>query len=66
MEITCRRFAVETLVGIEGPASALLDLEARPDDPVRHERLMATVRRVEAEPSLLGSSLHLLVVGRRS
>lgn len=59
-------FVVEALIGIEGPGWTLPDLEARLDEPARRERLMAAVRRVEAEPSLLGGSAHLLAVGRRS
>lgn len=58
-------FSVEALVGIEGPAWTMPDLEGWLEDPARCERLMAAVRRVEAEPSLLGGSAHLLVVGRR-
>jgi SAM-dependent methyltransferase len=59
-------FVVEALVGIEGPGWTLSSLEAWLDEPRRRKRLMAAVRRVESEPSLLGSSAHLLVVGRRS
>jgi ubiquinone/menaquinone biosynthesis C-methylase UbiE len=56
---------VEALVGIEGPASNLPDLDAWLEDPVRRAKLLAAVRRVEAVPDLLGASPHLLVVGRR-
>ena len=56
---------VEALVGIEGPAGNLPDLEAWLEDPVRRAKLLAAVRRVEAAPDLLGASPHLLVVGRR-
>jgi SAM-dependent methyltransferase len=58
-------FVVEALVGIEGPGWTLPSLAAWLDEPARREQLMAAVRRVESEPSLLGSSAHLLVVGRR-
>jgi hypothetical protein len=34
------------------------------DDDVERERLLAVVRRVEAEPSLLGASPHLIAVAR--
>ena len=56
---------VEALVGIEGPARNLPDLDAWLEDPVRRAKLLAAVRRVEAAPDLLGASPHLLVVGRR-
>jgi len=34
-------------------------------DPVRRERLLRAIERVETVPSLLGASAHLLAVGRR-
>jgi hypothetical protein len=55
----------EALVGIEGPAWAASDLAAWLEDPRRRAKLLATIRRVEAEPSLIGASAHLLVVARR-
>jgi hypothetical protein len=58
-------FAVEALVGIEGPAWAVPDLDACLEVPRRRETLLAAIGRVEAEPSLIGASAHLLVVGRR-
>lgn len=65
-EVTDAGFTVEALIGIEGPAWALPDLESWLDEPARRERLMSAVRRVESEPSLLGASSHLLIVGKRS
>lgn len=63
------------VLAIEGPASWLPDAAAWLVDPVRRERLLRAVRRVEAEPSLLGAwrpsrallgaSAHLLAVARR-
>jgi ubiquinone/menaquinone biosynthesis C-methylase UbiE len=58
-------FAVEALVGIEGPAWAVPDLDAWLEAPRRRVKLLAAIGRVEAEPSLVGASAHLLVVGRR-
>ncbi len=57
---------VEALVGIEGPAWVLADLDSWLEDPPRRSRLLDAIRRVETEPSLLGASAHILVVGRRS
>jgi ubiquinone/menaquinone biosynthesis C-methylase UbiE len=58
-------FKVEALVGIEGPGWVLPDLDCWLEDPLRRSRLLEAIRRVEAEPSLLGASAHILVVGRR-
>src|ERR671921_1300331 len=58
-------FAVEALVGIEGPAWAAPDLDGWIEDPRRRTKLLAAIGRVEADPSLMGASAHLLVVARR-
>ena len=58
-------FTVEALVGIEGPAWAVSDLDAWLEDSRQRAKLLAAIGRVEAEPSLVGASAHLLVVGRR-
>ncbi len=55
----------EAVLAIEGPAWTLADLGEQLDDPVRRERLLRAVARVEAAPSLLGASAHLLAAGRR-
>jgi SAM-dependent methyltransferase len=56
---------VEGLFAIEGPAWTVPDLGASLEDPARRTKLLDAVRRVEAEPALLGASAHLLLVGRR-
>jgi ubiquinone/menaquinone biosynthesis C-methylase UbiE len=53
-----------TVLPVEGVAWLLSDLGAWLDDPARCERLLAAVRRVEDQPSLLGASAHLLAIGR--
>jgi SAM-dependent methyltransferase len=53
------------LVGLEGPAWLLSDLEVRWADGARRERVLKAARAVEREPSLLGLSAHLLAVARR-
>jgi ubiquinone/menaquinone biosynthesis C-methylase UbiE len=58
-------FKLEALVGIEGPAWVLPDLDSWLEDPPRRSRLLDAIRRVETEPSLLGATAHILVVGRR-
>lgn len=58
--------SVEALVAVEGPAQFMPDELAAEwlADPDRRERLMRALRRVEAEPSILGATSHLLAVGR--
>ena len=55
----------ETLVAVEGPVWTLPDLGQWLEDQARRRKLFDAIRRVEAEPSLLGASAHFLVVGRR-
>jgi SAM-dependent methyltransferase len=50
------------VLAVEGPAWMLPDIEQRLADPARRERVLAAIRRVETEPSLLGASSHLLAV----
>jgi len=64
-EATEAGFSIEALVGIEGPGWVLPDLDAWLDDPTRRSTLLAAIKRVETEPSWLGASAHILVVGRR-
>jgi ubiquinone/menaquinone biosynthesis C-methylase UbiE len=65
-EVAEAGFEVEALVGIEGPAWTLPDLDHWLEDSARRSRLLEAIRRVEKEPSLLGATAHILVVGRRS
>ena len=41
------------------------DLAAWWDDPIRRERLLWAARALEHEPTVLGLSSHVMVVGRR-
>ena len=61
-EAGLRRTAV---LAVEGPAWVLPDIQDRLADPARRERVLAAIRRVETEPSLLGVSSHLLAVATR-
>jgi ubiquinone/menaquinone biosynthesis C-methylase UbiE len=58
-------FELEALLGVEGMSYAMLDFGARWADPESREWILRTARRLEAEPSLLGVSAHVLAVGRR-
>jgi ubiquinone/menaquinone biosynthesis C-methylase UbiE len=57
-------FSVEAVLAVEGPAAFRPELDAWLTEPDRRRALLRAVRRVEAEPSLLGASAHLLAVGR--
>jgi len=64
-EISDAGFDVEGLYGVEGPGWMLPDFDDRWDDPVRRASLLRVARALESEPSLLGASAHLIVVGRK-
>jgi SAM-dependent methyltransferase len=59
-EVTEAGFALEALLGIEGPGGYVGDGV----EPRQREAILAA-RAVEREPSLLGMSAHLLAVGRK-
>jgi SAM-dependent methyltransferase len=52
-------------LAVEGPFWFLPDLETRWRDPAWRAVLLKTVRALEAEPSVIGASAHILAVGRR-
>ena len=54
------------VLAIEGPASGMPDLAGWLDDAERRAVLLRAIGRVESEPSLLGSSSHILIVARPS
>jgi SAM-dependent methyltransferase len=58
-------FHMIELVGVEGPGWLADKFEERWADPVRRERLLHLMRRVEHEPALLGVSQHLLAVVKK-
>ena len=64
-EVSDAGLRLEELVGLEGPAWLLPDVEERWADGEHRERLLAAARAMEREPSLLGLSAHLLAVARR-
>jgi ubiquinone/menaquinone biosynthesis C-methylase UbiE len=57
-------FGVETVLAVEGPAAFRPDLDAWMTERDRRDAMLRAIRRVEAEPSLLGASAHLLAIGR--
>ena len=56
---------LHAVFAVEGPAWMLPDIERRLADPACRERLLAAIRRIETEPSLLGASAHLLAIAHR-
>jgi hypothetical protein len=67
-EAAAAGFHVQALLAIEGAVGAAAETHAPDvwlDDPVRREVLLRAIRRVEAEPSLLGASPHVLAVATR-
>jgi ubiquinone/menaquinone biosynthesis C-methylase UbiE len=55
----------EQTQAIEGPGWLLPNFEEHWRDPERRERLLNAIRSLEAEPSLLGVSAHLMAVARK-
>jgi len=53
------------LVAVEGPAWLARDFDRLWSDPAQRERILAAVRKVEREPSILGASSHLMAIGRK-
>jgi SAM-dependent methyltransferase len=73
-ELAAAGFQHEATLAIEGPAWLLQDLDEQWRDAGRREQwrdagrratILAVVRALEAEPSLLGASSHLMGVGRK-
>jgi ubiquinone/menaquinone biosynthesis C-methylase UbiE len=57
-------FGVEAVLAVEGPAAFRPELDVWLTEHDRRHAMLRAVRRVEAEPSLLGASAHLLAAGR--
>ena len=64
-EVAEAGFEIEGLYGVEGPGWILPDLADRCNDPERREVLLTVARALESEPTVLGCSAHLIVVGRK-
>lgn len=52
-------------LAVEGPAGLINRVQDQWDDPEWREHVLAVVRQVEAEPTMLGASSHLLAIGRK-
>jgi SAM-dependent methyltransferase len=64
-EVAASGLGLLDVFAIEGLGASMPDFARRFADPAARERLLAFLRRVETEPSLLGASPHLLAVARR-
>jgi ubiquinone/menaquinone biosynthesis C-methylase UbiE len=67
-EVAATGFDVMGVLAIEGAVGAAAEthaLDAWIDDAAKREVLLRAIRRVEAEPSLLGASPHILAVATR-
>jgi len=58
-------FQVLEVVAIEGPGWLARDFDRLWSDRAQRERLMAAVRKVEREPSVLGASAHIMAIGKK-
>jgi ubiquinone/menaquinone biosynthesis C-methylase UbiE len=64
-EIQDAGFESAQLYGIEGPGWLLADFEKYWTDPKLRSRLLAILKSLETEPTLLGQSAHILAVARK-
>lgn len=64
-ELLAAGFQVVEIAAIEGPGWIARDFERLWKDSIQRERLLATVRRIEREPSILGASSHIMAIGRK-
>jgi SAM-dependent methyltransferase len=65
-EVESAGFAIEGVCGLEGPGWFLPDLAERWADPRRRDELLRLARELQAAPSVLGISAHLLTVARKA
>lgn len=65
-ELLATGFQVVEIVAIEGSAWLAKDFDRLWNDPNQRERLLAVVRKVEKEPSILGATAHIMAIGRKS
>ena len=58
-------FEPSCALAVEGPGWFIADIDGWLDEPTARTPLLEVLRRVEAEPALLGASAHLLAIGRK-
>lgn len=62
-EVAAAGLVCDEVFAVEGPAWLLGDFTDRWADPQARARLLAVVRMLETEPTVVGASAHLLAVG---
>ncbi|MEU8333635.1 methyltransferase domain-containing protein [Micromonospora arborensis] len=65
VEATAAGLHPHAVLAVEGAAKLLPDLAERLRDPHRRDLLLRAIRRIEAEPSLLGMSEHVLLIAHK-
>jgi ubiquinone/menaquinone biosynthesis C-methylase UbiE len=51
---------------VEGPGEVVHDIDGWLDDPAKRDTLLRAIARVEAEPTMIGSSPHMLALATRA
>jgi SAM-dependent methyltransferase len=64
-EVEAAGFTLDGVYGLEGPGWILPDVAERMGDATRRASLLQVARMVETEPSVVGTSAHLLAVAQR-
>ena len=64
-ELLAAGFHVLEVLPIEGPGWLARDFDRLWSDPAQRGRLLAIVRKMEREPSVLGASSHIMAIGRK-
>jgi ubiquinone/menaquinone biosynthesis C-methylase UbiE len=64
-EFLAAGFKIAEIASIEGPGWLARDFDRLWNDPVSRERLLAAVRKVEHEPSVMGATSHLMAIGKK-
>lgn len=64
-ELLAVGFEVVGIVAIEGPGWLAREFDRLWGDAKQRERLLAAVRKVEREPSILGATSHIMAMGRK-
>lgn len=64
-EFLAAGFKIVELVAIEGPGWLARDFDRLWSDPAQRDRLLAAIRKVEREPSILGATSHIMAIGRK-
>lgn len=64
-EVTDAGFHLEATLAVEGPVGFMPNFEQFWNDDRLRERLLRCLRALESDPAMLGTTGHLLVVGRK-